>query len=124
MKGLLTTLLCVAVFSASAQYAPQPDFKQAFKQHMLTTTKKQKPQLTFEQRDVMHHHIAGAILLVVASPVLASSIITLATGGENTNLAGTGLAFGGVAFGGSVALHTLGFYKQHKYRKAGKLPEK
>lgn len=115
MKELLTTLLCMAVLSTSAQYNEKEDFKQAFKQHMLTPTTVQKPALTFEQRDIVHHHVAGGVLLAAATPVIIASAITFAKGGENTNLAGTGLAFGSIAFGGSIYLHTLGFLKLKRY---------
>ena len=120
MKELLATILCLVVLSASAQYNDTNNFKQAFKQHMLTPTEHQKPKLTFEQRDIVHHHVAGAILLAVASPIIVASSLTFAQNGENTNLAGTGLAFGTIAVGGSFTSHGIGFKKLHRYRKAKK----
>lgn len=121
MKELFTTLLCLAALNCSAQYQPQPDFKQEFKQHMLTPTETEKPKLNFYQRDVIHHNIAGGILAAVSIPVLVSSVLTFAKQGQNQELAATGLAFGGMAFGGSITLHSIGLKKLVKYSKEGKL---
>jgi hypothetical protein len=90
---------------------------------MQTPTDYQKVKLNLEQRDIVHHHIAGSILLAFAAPIVTSSIITFAKQGENTNMAATGLAFGGMAFGGSITLHAIGFKKLHKYRKTNKKPQ-
>lgn len=121
MKELLTTLLCLVALNCAAQYQPKEDFKQVFKQHMLTPSKQEKPKLNFYQRDIIHHHIAGGVLAAVSIPVLVSSALTFANGGENTNMAATGLAFGGAAFVGSVTLHSLALKKLVKYGKEGKL---
>jgi hypothetical protein len=121
MKELLTTILCCFVLNAAAQYAPEDDFKQVFKQHMLTPTETNKPQLTFEQRDIIHHNIAGGILAAVSIPVLVSSILTFAEQGENQQLAATGLSFGGAAFIGSITLHSIGLKKLVQYHKQNKV---
>lgn len=90
---------------------------------MLQPVDYQKPaKLTFEQRDIVHHHVAGAILLAVASPLIIASSYTYASGGENTNLAATGMALGGAFFVGSITLHGIGFRKLHLYRKSANLP--
>lgn len=92
---------------------------------MLKPVPYAKPaKLTFEQRDVVHHHVAGAILLAVASPLIIASSYTYASGGENTNLAATGMALGGAFFVGSITLHGIGFRKLRLYRQSGKLPIK
>jgi hypothetical protein len=122
MKELLTPLLCLTVLSAAAQYQPQQDFKQVFKQHMLTPTEQKKPKLTFEQRDVLHHNLAGGILAAIGIPVVTHSALEINT--ENVNMAATGLAFGGAALVGSIVLHTLGINKLIRYKKEGKLPPK
>lgn len=114
-------MLCALALNCAAQYQPQDDFKQAFKQHMLKPTETEKPKLNFYQRDVLHHNIAGGVLAAVSIPVLVSSIITVATDGPNTNMAATGLAFGGVALGGSITLHSIGIKKLFRYKKQGHL---
>ena len=122
MKKLLPAILCLFVFSASAQYNDKNDFKQAFKQHMLTPTEQKETKLTFEQRDVLHHNLAGGLLAAVGIPVVTAS--ALEVNGENVNMAATGLAFGGAALIGSIVLHTLGINKLIRYKKEGKLPPK
>ena len=122
MEKLLTALLCLAVLSTQAQYNEKDNFKQAFKQHMLTPTKQVKPQLTFEQRDVLHTNLAGGLLATVGIPIVTHSALEVT--GENQNMAITGLVFGGAAVVGSIVLHTLGINKLIRYKKAGKLPPK
>lgn len=118
MKELTTILLCIVALNCSAQLAPNHDFKQHFKQQMLQPVDYEKPaKLNFEQRDILHHHIAGALLMAVASPLIIASSYTYASGGENTNLAATGMALGGAFFVGGVTLHGIGFKKLSVYRK-------
>lgn len=104
------------VLSASAQMAPDAEFKAVFKQHMLTPT--EKPQLTFEQRDIIHHAIAGGLLSTVGIPVVTASILGY---NENPQMAITGFVFGGLATAGSIALHALVIKKAARYKKAGLL---
>ena len=113
MKELLTTLLCCVALSVSAQYAPEADFKTVFKQHMLTPT--EKPQLSFEQRDIIHHAIAGGLLSTAGIPVITASILGYE---KNPQMAITGFVFGGLATAGAIALHAITIKKAAKYHKA------
>jgi len=116
MKELLTTLVCCMVLSASAQMAPDAEFKTVFKQHMLTPT--EKPKLSFYQRDIIHHNVAGGALAAVGIPVLTASALGYQ---DNQGMAITGFIFGGLATAGAVALHTIGIKKLVQYTKQGKL---
>lgn len=104
--------------NTNAQYAPEADFKAEFQRHMAVMS--EKPNLSFEQRDVLHTNIAGGILATIAIPVIVASTITFVTGGDDTNMAATGLAFGGIGLGGSFALHAIGIKKAVRYHKAQK----
>ena len=89
---------------------------------MLKPVPHQKPQLSFEQRDVIHTHVAGGALATIGIPVVTASILGINS--DNQNMAVTGLVFGGSAVVGSIVLHALGINKLIRYKKAGKLPNK
>lgn len=115
MKELLTTLMCCVALSASAQYSPDADFKQAFKQHMLTPT--EKPQLSFEQRDIIHHAIAGGALATAGIPVVTAAILGYE---NNPQMAITGFIFGGLATAGAIAVQAITIKKAAQYHKKKK----